>query len=233
MKKLKFGITRWLPVWKHDTFTFLQTMTTTNETFKRLLCPNLPLFPYGWRHWVPIGDFQSYIQTYAELEHCSLTETHWPRIQEEIRNSRNVYWSDITTEIERRGKALADAGCPPQGSEAWIRLVTPTVEQCEEYNAVIRTEWKKKWERAALLAGEYATEFAALPLETLVALCPCHFDRANSERHGPIWRAISARLPTETRLAVEQARDKEDTEREKENREDEAAYRRSLYSREN
>ena len=177
---------------------------------------------------MPIGEYQSYIQTYAELEYCNLTETHWPRIQEEIRNSGNVYWSDITTEIERRGKALADAGCPPKGSEAWIRLVTPTVEQCEEYNAAIRAEWKKKWERAALLAGEYATEFAALPLETLVVLCPGKHDRDSSER-GPIWRAISALLPTETRLAVEQAREKENREDE----EAEEAYRRSLYGGEN
>jgi len=177
---------------------------------------------------VPLESHHHYIQTYAELEYNNLIETHWPRIQEEIRKSGNVYWSDIVTEIARRGKALADAGCPPKGSEAWVRLVTPTAEQCEEYNAVIRAQWKKDWENAALLATPYAVDIAALSIETLVDLCPCIYTRTCDQR-GPIWKALTALLPTETLRNVEAARDKEDRERREEGRREDENFEQDQY----
>ena len=221
LEKLKCGITRWLYVWKH--VTFLQTMTMPKETFENLIYPNLPAFPYGWRHWVPLGPHYRHIQTYAELEYNNLTEIQWPRIQAEIRASGDVYWSDIVTEIERRGKALADARCPPEGSEAWNRIVALTPEVCNEYNAAIKRQWEKDWEKARLLAAEHAADFAALPYEALVELCPSMYHR---EEKGAIWSAITCLLPTELLLRVEDARDAEDKERNEEARRFEECERR-------
>lgn len=203
-------------------------MTTTNDTFEKLLFPNLPAFPYGWRHWVPLGPHYRHIQTYAELEYNNNTETHWPRIQEEIRASGEVYWSDIVTEIERRGKALADAGCPPEGSEAWNRVVVLTPEVCNEYNAAIKRQWKKDWEKARLIAAGHAADFAALPYETLVELCPSMYHR-ECETRGPIWMAITRLIPTELLLQVEDARDAEDKKRDDEARREEECERRRGY----
>ena len=135
------------------------------------------------------GEHTRLMTLYSTLDMMSSADRiRWAE-QTRIHSYRTCYL------LEQRGKALKVANVH-EGTEAWRRIVAPTVAEYDEKDRLGRVLWDASFKAAKAEATAKAHAFAELGFDIMV----WHYSPST---HPEIWKALTSQVPIGRLLIVE------------------------------